>query len=99
MSDPSSILIGFFELPAWAQPTLLIMGAGLILLGALLKSVLGSRRRALLKLKKITADLAQATDKVADLETKLMSEMRWRTAEERYFSGQDNRELPTITPE
>lgn len=83
MPDPSSLLIAFFELPRWAQPTLLIMAAGLVLMNAVLGAALRSRRKARLRLKQVTSELAET-------KAKLASELRWRKAEEQYLADVDN---------
>lgn len=77
MPDPSSVLIAFFELPRWAQPTLLVMAAALVLMNTILGVALQARRKALLKVEELTKELAEA-------KTKLESETRWRLADETY---------------
>lgn len=79
MPDPSSLLIAFFELPRWAQPTLILMAAGLVVMNAVLGAALRSRRKALLKLEEVTRELGET-------KAKLASELRWRNAEEQYLS-------------
>jgi hypothetical protein len=77
MLDPSSMLTGFFELPRWAQPTLLVMAAALVLMNTILGTALRSRRKALLRVEELTIELA-------DAKAKLSSETRWRLADESY---------------
>jgi membrane protein implicated in regulation of membrane protease activity len=91
MPDPSSLLIAFFELPRWAQPTLLIMAAALVLMNAVLGATLRSRRKALRRLEEVTSELAET-------KTKLVSETRWRVAEEQYIASLSNAQtaLPNL---
>jgi HAMP domain-containing protein len=91
MPDPSSLLIAFFELPRWAQPTLLIMAAALVLMNAVLGAALRSRRKALRRLEEVTSELAET-------QTKLASETRWRVAEEQYIASLSNAQtaLPNL---
>jgi uncharacterized membrane protein YccC len=89
MPDPSSILIAFFELPRWAQPTLLFMGAALVLMNAVLGAALRSRRKALLKVEEVASELAET-------KARLASETRWRVAEEQYMAGSNN--TPMLPP-
>jgi hypothetical protein len=77
MLDPSSMLTAFFELPRWAQPTLLVMAAALVLMNTVLVTALRSRRKALLRVEELTIELA-------DAKAKLNSETRWRQADESY---------------
>ena len=77
MPDPSSVLIAFFELPRWAQPTLLVMAAALVLMNTILGVALQARRKALLRVEELTNELAEA-------KAKLDSETRWRLADESY---------------